>query len=124
MRFNLSFVALSLGALFTASCATTPAPAPPTPQAVVIVPPAPAVRGELIGLTAGELVQRLGTPALQVREGQGLKLQFRGSSCILDAYLYTPPSGQGVERVAHVDARLRSGADTDQRGCVAALEGA
>jgi len=88
------------------------------------VTPAPQVRGELIGLTAGELVQRLGTPALQIREGQSLKLQFRGSSCILDAYLYTPTSGQGPERVTHVDARLRSGADMDQRGCVAALEGA
>ncbi|MEO8176560.1 MAG: hypothetical protein ABI626_07860 [Sphingomicrobium sp.] len=123
MRFIPAFVALSVGALFTASCATTPAPTPPPPPAV-IVPPAPTVRGELIGLTAGELVQRLGTPALQVREGAGLKLQFRGSNCIIDAYLYTPASGLGVERVTHVDARLHSGADTDQRGCVAALEGA
>jgi hypothetical protein len=109
-------------AVLLAGCATAPEPAPqPLPSPVA---PGPRVSGALIGLTAGELVQRLGTPALQIREGQGLKLQFRASSCILDAYLYAPPSGQGPERVAHVDTRLRSGSDTDQRGCVAALEGA
>ena len=109
-------------AILLAGCATAPEPSPqPQPLAAA---PVPQVRGELIGLTAGELVQRLGTPALQIREGAGLKLQFRGSNCILDTYLYMPASGQGPERVAHVDARLRSGADTDQMGCVAALEGA
>ena len=75
-------------------------------------------------MTAGELVQRLGTPVLQIREGRSLKLQFRASSCILDAYLYPPASGQGVERVTYVDTRLRSGIDTDQAGCIAALGGA
>ena len=111
-----------LAVFLLAGCATAPEPvAQPLPSPVA---PAPQVRGELIGLTAGELVQRLGTPALQIREGSGLKLQFRAASCILDAYLYMPASGHGPERVAHVDARLRSGADTDQRGCVAALEGA
>ena len=74
-------------------------------------------------MTAAELVQRLGSPALQVREGQGLKLQFRASRCVLDAYLYPPPGAVAPLRVTWVDARLRSGADTDQRGCVAALEG-
>jgi uncharacterized protein YceK len=103
-------------------CAT--APEAPKPQPVTPVVQAPPERGDLVGLTAGELVQRLGTPALQIREGPSLKLQFRAPSCILDAYLYLPPSGQGLERVTHVDARLRSGVDTDQRGCVAALEGA
>ena len=47
----------------------------------------PQVRSNLIGMSAGELIQRMGQPALQVREGPGLKLQFRGRSCILDAYL-------------------------------------
>jgi len=106
--------------LFAAGCASTPAP-PPQPEPVP-VKPSPQLRGELIGLTAADLVQRLGTPALQVREGRSLKLQFRGAACVLDAYLY-PPAGGGVERVAHIDARLRSGVDTDQRRCVAALGG-
>jgi len=112
----------TLATLVVAGCAT--APEPPQPQQPVAITPSPHVRGDLIGMTAGELVQRLGTPALQIREGSSLKLQFRGSRCILDAYLYPPASGAGAERVTYVDARLRSGADTDQAGCVAALEGA
>ena len=110
-----------LAYLFVAGCAT--APERPQPQATPITV-SPHIRSDLLGLTVAELVQRLGTPALQVREGQGLKLQFRASHCVLDAYLYPPVSGQGADRVTHVDARLRSGADTDQRGCVASIEGA
>ena len=109
-----------IATLFVAGCATTP-PQQPQPQPTPVAP-TPQVRGDLLGLTAGELVQRLGSPALQIREGRSLKLQFRGSGCILDAYLYPPASGQGVERVTHVDARLRSGADVDQRSCIAALQ--
>ena len=108
-------------ALLVAGCATTPQPPQPQPQPVR---PSPQARGDLFGLTSAELVQRLGTPALQIREGRSLKLQFRSPGCILDAYLYPPASGVGVERVTHVDARLRSGADTDQRACIAALGGA
>ena len=95
----------------------------PTPTQTRPLPVAPQARGDLIGLTAAELVQRLGNPALQIREGQGLKLQFRGPTCILDAYLYLPGSGQGVQRVTHVDARLRSGVEIDQRVCITTLRG-
>ena len=117
MRRNLAFAA----ALLVAGCATAPQPQPqPLPQPTPVAP-SPPVRGELIGMTASELVQRLGSPALQVREGQSLKLQFRGSRCILDAYLYPPRGAYGPERVAHVDARLRSGVETDPRICVATL---
>ena len=112
---------LLFSTLFVAGCASAPQQSQPQPTPVTA---RPQVRGDLIGLTAGEVVQRLGTPALQIREGLSLKLQFRAPSCILDAYLYPPPSGPGVQRVTHVDARLRSGADVDQRSCVAALEGA
>jgi hypothetical protein len=115
---------LALAALFVAGCATAPEQPQPEPQPRPIpVRPEPTLRGDLIGMTAGELVQRLGRPALQIREGQSLKLQFRGPACILDAYLYPPADRSGPERVAHVDARLRSGVDTDQRRCVAALGG-
>ncbi|MBA3511909.1 hypothetical protein [Sphingomonas sp.] len=116
MRLTLPFAALLL-----AGCATAPSP----PQAPLPQPPptmsAPPMRGELIGMTASELVQRLGTPALQIREGRSLKLQFRGSRCILDAYLYPPRDASGPERVAHVDARLRSGVETDPRTCIASM---
>ena len=114
---------IPFAALLAAGCATAPQrPAVPGPQPQQPAPPQQQVRGDLLGLTAGELVQRFGQPALQVREGRSLKLQFRGR-CVLDAYLYPPPAGQGLERVTHVDTRLQSGVDTDQRGCIAALQG-
>ncbi|HEU5285203.1 MAG TPA: hypothetical protein VFU20_01680 [Sphingomicrobium sp.] len=112
--------AVAFALLLVAGCATAPQPQPEQPRPLPATP-APQLRGELIGLTASELVQRLGNPALQIREGQSLKLQFRGSRCILDAYLYPPRDSSGPERVAHVDARLRSGAETDPRVCVATL---
>ncbi len=113
-----------ISALLLAGCATAPTPPPTQVPQRLPVTPSPQLRGELIGMTASELVQRLGTPALQIREGPGLKLQFRTRTCVLDAYLYPPPGGQGAERVAHVDARLRSGAELDYRRCVVALEAA
>lgn len=106
-----------LAALFIAACATTPSPAPVVPAATVQQPPQ---RGDLIGLSANELVARFGTPRLQVREGAGTKLQFLGSACVLDAYLYSPAAG-GAQRVAHVDARNREGRTVGQAGCIAAL---
>ena len=86
----------------------TPAPVAPKPQ---------VVHSNLIGATAGQLIQLFGQPALQVREGPGLKLQFRGRNCVLDAYLY--PQGTSGERVTYVDARLPSGNDTNTQECIA-----
>ena len=105
-------------ALLVAGCAT--APQQPVAEAAVAGRP-PRVATGLLGLTAADLLSHFGNPALQVREGAGLKLQFRSSRCVLDAYLYIQPGG-GIERVAHVDARLPSGADADQAACVSALE--
>ena len=93
------------------------------PQPQVAAQPIPAVQpsaGQLIGLTASELVGHFGSPALQIREGASLKLQFRGRLCVLDAYLY--PSTGGALRVTHVDARTQSGVDIDQAACISALE--
>jgi hypothetical protein len=111
------YLALSL-TLSLAACMRAPQQPPaPTPAPVAEVP-----RGsrELRGLTANELVGHFGTPALQIREGTSLKLQFRGRRCVLDAYLY-PQSG-GTLRVTHVDTRSPNGADMDQAACIAALE--
>ena len=71
-------------------------------------------------MTAQELVGRFGPPALQIREGTSLKLQFRGNRCVMDAYLY-PSSGSGTLKVTHVDTRLPTGGDIDQAACVFAL---
>jgi hypothetical protein len=112
-------IALFAAVLLVSACARRE-----VPQAQPQAPAAPSkhdVRADLVGATAGELIQVFGQPALQVREGPGLKLQFRGRSCVLDAYLYGPPQGSGPERVTHVDTRVTSGAATDQAACIASL---
>ena len=59
-------------------------PEPPAPVSAAPNPAEPReIHTNLSGATAGELMQLLGPPALQVREGPGLKLQFRGRACIL-----------------------------------------
>ena len=117
MRRLIAFAVL----LSAAACA-------PRPQAVstALTPPtqvqAPAGNG-LTGLTAQELVGRFGAPALQIREGSSLKLQFRGRRCVMDAYLY--PSGSSANpKVTHVDTRNLTGGDMDQAACIFSLRGA
>lgn len=113
-RLILTAFALSL-----AACATRPEqpqPVEPVPQPQ---PTSPEARS-LVGLTPNELVTHFGHPALQIREGTSLKLQFRGRTCVLDAYLY--PSSGGQLRVTHVDTRALSGIDVAQAACIFALE--
>jgi hypothetical protein len=105
--------------LFLAGCATRPQPQPVVPAPVVPRPQAPS---GLVGVTAAELIQRFGTPALQIREGTSLKLQFRTRTCVLDAYLYPGASGGGMLRVSHVDTRAPSGSDYNQAACISALD--
>jgi len=107
--------------MILAGCAARPeAPVVQAPPVVTAKPP--QVRSVILGLTASELVGHFGNPALQVREGVGLKLQFRSNRCVLDAYLYGPESGTGVQRVTYVDTRLPSGVTTDQAACISVLE--
>jgi len=104
--------------LLLAACATRP-----QQQPVEQAPPLQSTSSQtrqVIGLTANELVGYFGKPALQIREGSSLKLQFRGRQCVLDAYLY--PSRGGQLRVTHLDARAPSGVDVDQAACVSSLE--
>lgn len=118
MRIILTAAAL----LLLAGCGSTPiptsAPAVPTTPAVTERPQS----GDLIGLDANALATRFGRPRFQVREGDGTKLQFAGGSCLLDAYLYPPPSGSGVARVTHVDTRNREGRPVAQADCVRMIE--
>ena len=73
-------------------------------------------------MTANELGQHFGRPRVQIREGDGTKLQFAGPNCILDAYLYPSPSGAGVPRVTHVDTRNSQGNPVNAQNCIASLE--
>ena len=109
-------------ALVLAGCATAPQQPEAPAASTTPVHQTPGAGTQLVGLTAAELVGHFGNPALQVREGQGLKLQFRGRLCVLDAYLYPPQTGSGPPRVVHVDTRLPSGMDTAQAACISALE--
>lgn len=104
--------------LAIAACARVPAqpevPAAPPAQ------PQPREAGVLIGLTGNDLVRRFGAPALQIREGNSFKIQYRGARCVLDAFLY--PSSGGQHRVTHVETRTPAGGDTSQPDCIRALE--
>ena len=88
--------------------------APPPVQAL------PGVAG-VIGATGAELTRQFGTPRLDVLEGDARKLQYSGSACVLDIYLY-PPKKRGDPQATHVDARRGSdGQDVDRAACVEAL---
>lgn len=125
-----------------AACVGTPqtaAPPPPprNPGPVVITPPtrppAPVqtFRGaeimqergleQVIRANARSLQAQFGAPQLDVREGDMRKLQFAGTQCVLDVFLY--PLQDGAEPVATwVEARRASdGAAVDRGACVAAL---
>lgn len=80
----------------------------------------PGVEG-LIGAGVASLTRQLGTPRLDVREGDARKLQFTGEPCVLDVWLY--PLKPGAEPTAtYVEARRASdGLDVDRVSCVKAL---
>jgi hypothetical protein len=112
MRRSIAFSLI----LFAAACG----PRPQATSVPTVTPTAPPSQlGGLYGLNVQELAGRFGKPALQIHEGSSVKLQFRGSRCVLDAYLY--PSRDGQLRVTYVDTRLPSGADTNQAACISAL---
>lgn len=75
----------------------------------------------IIGRDAAALTRLFGAPRLDRREGAAHVLQYAGSQCVLDAYLYAPR--QGAEAVVtHVDARNLDGGSVDAAACIAALQ--
>ena len=99
---------------------------PPVRQPLRQPPPAahaltaPGLEG-VIGSSQAELVRQFGPPRLDVWEGDARKLQFVGSACVFDVYLY--PSAPGREpQASYLDARRASdGKDVDRAACIAAL---
>ena len=82
---------------------------------------APGLEG-VIGAGPDELARQFGPARLDVWEGDARKLQFIGSACVLDIYLYPPAAGSPPE-ATYVDARRASdGQDVDRAACVAALK--
>lgn len=89
----------------------------PPPAQVQSLPGAPGV----IGATAADLVRLFGQPRLDVMEGDVRKLQYSGSPCVLDIYLYPVAPGREPQ-ATYVDARRASDAqDVDRTACIAAL---
>lgn len=99
-----------------------------TPVRPVVTAPPPAARIQVapglegvIGADADGLARQFGQPRLEVWEGDARKLQFTGTACVLDIYLYPPAKG-GEPQATYVDARRASdGQDVDRAACVGAL---
>lgn len=132
---------VAMTALLLAGCAATPPPAktarvgtspalskaaptrvrpsrkhPPSPIAQIV----PGVAG-VIGNDATGLIRQFGAPRLDILEGDARKLQFTGTACVLDAYLYPPAAGK-EPLATYIDARRPSdGQDVDRAACIAAL---
>jgi hypothetical protein len=83
---------------------------------------APGLEG-VIGANQGQLVRMFGEPRLDVWEGDARKLQFSGTACVLDVFLY-PSTASKEPHASYVDARRSSdGQDVDRGACVTALRG-
>jgi hypothetical protein len=97
--------------------ARPPVRRPPPPAQVLALPGLEGV----IGATSAELARQFGTPRLDVWEGDARKVQFSGSACVLDIYLY--PAAPGREpQASYVDARRASDAQqVDRAACIAAM---
>jgi len=91
----------------------------PAPQVQTI----PGAEG-VIGASGAELVRQFGTPRLDVMEGDARKLQYSGSACVLDLFLYPAAAGREPQ-TTYIEARRASdGKEVDRAACIAALRGA
>jgi hypothetical protein len=130
-----------LAAGLLAGCATAIPPAQPASTRPATPPPpmtgpvvAPSSQGfiaptimrmpgleSVIGADARRLTELFGPARLTVPEGDAVKLQFSGTACVLEIFLYPLRPG-GPPTATHVEARRASdGQDVDRAGCVAAL---
>jgi len=95
-------------------------------QPIVQPPPRPQVQAlpgleSVIGSTAAQLARQFGQPRLDVVEGDARKLQYSGSACVLDVFLYPAEPGREPQ-ATYVDARRASdGQDVDRAACVRAM---
>ncbi|MCL9998982.1 MAG: hypothetical protein NBV68_06345 [Erythrobacter sp.] len=98
--------------------------APATPRSTIVVVPevmAPAGLAGVIGSPAAALTSRFGSPRIDLAEGDARKLQFAGTTCVLDIYLY--PVAAAEPTATHVAARLRQGgAPADPGDCLREVE--
>lgn len=103
--------------------APVPRPTTPTVGAFKAAPVQNAAGLEsVLGQRASSLTQRFGKARIDLTEGDARKLQFLGSGCVLDIYLY-PREERGEPVATHVEARsLSDGDDTDRARCIREVE--
>lgn len=130
----MRLAALAMLGLLLGGCAggsTGPAPRRPAAAAapvrsnIVVVPEVMAPTGleGVIGSPAAALTRRFGSPRIDLVEGDARKLQFAGSQCVLDIFLY-PVAASAEPTAAHVEARQRlGGAVADAGACIREVEG-
>jgi hypothetical protein len=112
---------LPLAALL-AGCAGSAIPQvyrPPTATAPPVAAQ-PVQHNRLLGNSADAVGRMFGKPRLDVSEGGGRKLQFAGSSCILDVYFYAPRTGAPAV-ATHADARTPDGRNAEVDSCAETL---
>ncbi|MFN5779002.1 MAG: hypothetical protein ACK44O_05940, partial [Novosphingobium sp.] len=93
-----------------------------TPPPAARVQSLPGLEG-VIGATAPELVRQFGPPRLDVSEGDARKLQYVGTACVVDIFLYPAQPGREPQ-ATYVEARRASdGQEVDRAACIVALRG-
>lgn len=119
MNRLIALAALSLG---LAACAAPQNVAGPARSAAPARSTTLSDKGleAVIGKTSRDLEAMFGQPRLDVREFDARKLQFVGSACVLDAFLY-PEGAAGAQVVTYIDARRSDGQSVDRAACVEAL---
>ena len=117
------FLTIAGLALLLAGCGESTIARPATPASTVAKAPPLATNGleRVMGQNAAGLTQLFGMPDADIREGSARKLQFQGTFCVLDTYLYPGKSG-GEPKVTYIDTRQPDGSPIDRASCVAALE--
>jgi hypothetical protein len=100
---------------------TRPVAPPAAPFRTPEIEHVPGLEG-VLEQDATALQRLFGLPRLDVREGDARKLQFAGTACVLDVFLY--PLRRGSEPVAtYVEARRASdGVEVDRVACARALQ--
>lgn len=120
----VAVLATALGGCASAPKLPARPAAVPVRSSIVVVPEVMAPKGleGVIGSPATALTRRFGQPRLDVPEGDARKLQFAGTNCVLDIYLY-PVTAATEPTATHVEARLRrGGAPADAGACIREVE--
>lgn len=119
---SLGVIALLLGGCVSGAVTAPARPAATSvPRSTIRAAPqvmAPAGLEGVIGAPAAALTGRFGAPRIDLAEGDARKLQFAGSTCVVDIYLY-PLAASAEPTATHVEARLRQGgAPADPGACI------